>query len=53
MLWTMVSERITRTIVDLIRQCSDLQSLDEINQATAFFVPALEVGYCVNACMQL
>jgi hypothetical protein len=41
----MVAERITRMISDTIRQCSDIDALNQVKQSTTLFVPALEVRY--------
>lgn len=43
-LWTMVSDKVTRLIADATRKCSDLQRLFEIRKMLMCFVSALE-GY--------
>jgi hypothetical protein len=43
-LWTMVSERITRSMTEVIRHCTDLEALAHIKESIKLFIPVLEVS---------
>lgn len=46
-LWTMVSDKVTRLLAEATRKCSDLQRLFEVRKMLMCFVSALE-GYMYN-----